>query len=124
MKVYEVVKGSTGLDGLVRAERPEPKPGPHEVLIRIRATSLNYRDQMVVTGKYFTAVERNTIPLSDGAGEVVAVGPAATGSKPEIASPGRSFRFGETARGRRCSRRSAFRSMARWRNTSRCMRTA
>jgi len=78
MKAYEVVKGCTSLDGLRLTERAEPKPGPHEVLIRVRAASLNYRDHMVVIGRYFTAVDRNTIPLSDGAGEVVAVGDRVT----------------------------------------------
>src|SRR5580693_6179393 len=83
MKVYEVRKGSTALDGLRRSERPEPQPGPHEVLIRVRATSLNYRDHMVVVGRYFGgAVERDTIPLSDGAGEVVSIGPGVTRFKP------------------------------------------
>jgi NADPH:quinone reductase-like Zn-dependent oxidoreductase len=75
MKIYELQKGATSLDGLVQAERPEPKPGPREIVIRVRATSLNFRDQMIVTGNYFGgAVSRNTIPLSDGAGEVAAVG--------------------------------------------------
>jgi NADPH:quinone reductase-like Zn-dependent oxidoreductase len=74
MKVYEVVKGSTSLGGLRQSERPEPKAGPHEVLIRVRATSINYRDQMVLMGRYFTAVERDTVLLSDGAGEVVSTG--------------------------------------------------
>ena len=78
MKVYEVVKGSSSLDGLRRAERTEPRPGPGEVLIRVRATSINYRDQMVLMGRYFAAVEKETIPLSDGAGEVVSVGPGVT----------------------------------------------
>lgn len=78
MKAYEVVKGCTSLDGLRRAERAEPKPGPYEVLIRVRAASLNYRDHMVVIGRYFTAVDRDTIPLSDGAGEVVSVGDRVT----------------------------------------------
>ena len=82
MKVYEVAKGSTSLDGLRRAERPEPQPGPREVLIRVRAISINYRDHMVVMGKYFSAVERDTVPLSDGAGEVVSVGPRVTRFKP------------------------------------------
>jgi NADPH:quinone reductase-like Zn-dependent oxidoreductase len=79
MKVYEVRKGSTSLEGLRRAERPDPKPGPHQVLIRVRATSLNYRDHMVIMGQYFGgAVDRDTIPLSDGAGEVAATGPGVT----------------------------------------------
>ena len=76
MRVYELLKGSTSLDGLRAGERPEPKPGPREVLIRIRAVSLNYRDHLIVTGKYYTGVvDRDVIPLSDGAGEVVSLGP-------------------------------------------------
>jgi NADPH:quinone reductase-like Zn-dependent oxidoreductase len=79
MKVYEVQTGSTSLDGLRPAERPDPQPGWHEILIRVRATSLNYRDQMVLTGNYFGGpVTRNLIPLSDGAGEVAGVGPGVT----------------------------------------------
>jgi len=78
MKVYEIQPGCTNLEGLRRGERPDPQPGPREVLIRIRAASLNYRDHMIATGHYFTPVSRPTIPLSDGAGEVVAVGPGVT----------------------------------------------
>ncbi len=79
MKVYEVQKGATTLDGLRPAERPDPQPSAGEVQIRVRATSLNYRDQMVVAGKYFGGpVTRNLIPLSDGAGEVTAVGRGVT----------------------------------------------
>src|SRR5579872_928463 len=78
MKVYEVQPGCTSLEGLRRAERPDPRPGPHEVLIRIRAASLNYRDHMIVSGQYFTPVSRPTIPLSDGAGEVADTGPGVT----------------------------------------------
>src|SRR6202050_3634262 len=79
MKVYEVKKGSTSLDGLRRAERPDPQPEWHQALIRVRAVSLHYRDHLIVIGRYMGgAVERDTIPLSDGAGEVVSTGPGVT----------------------------------------------
>ena len=79
MKVYEIQQGSTALNGLQQGERPIPVPGPGQVQIRVRAASLNYRDQAVVTGRYFGGVvQRNTIPLSDGAGEVTTVGPGDT----------------------------------------------
>jgi NADPH:quinone reductase-like Zn-dependent oxidoreductase len=79
MKAFEVVQGSTAVDGLRRVERPQPEPRAGEVLVRMRAASLNYRDWAIVTGKYFGGVvARNTIPLSDGAGEVEAIGEGVT----------------------------------------------
>lgn len=79
MKVFEVVAGSSSLDGLQAAERPDPKPGPTSVLVRIEAASLNFRDLAIVRGKYIGGpVTANTIPLSDGAGVVEAVGPEVT----------------------------------------------
>ena len=75
MKIYTVAKGSAGFDGLKRGERDEPKPGPGQALVRMRAASLNFRDLAIVSGKYMRGpVTQDTIPLSDGAGEVVAVG--------------------------------------------------
>lgn len=83
MKVFEVVTGSESFDGLVAAERQKPEPGPNDVLVRVHAASLNYRDLAILTGKYFAGpVQRNTIPLSDGAGEVEAVGSDVTDFAP------------------------------------------
>jgi NADPH:quinone reductase-like Zn-dependent oxidoreductase len=75
MKLYLVTKGSTGIDGLKRAERDRPVPAANQVLVRVRAAALNFRDLAVVNGKYIRGpVLGDTIPLSDGAGEVAAVG--------------------------------------------------
>ena len=77
MRAYEL-RGD-GLDTLTIVERPTPRPGPLQVLVRIRATSLNYRDLMIASGKYGRApVKRPLVPLSDGAGEVIAIGPGVT----------------------------------------------
>src|SRR3954449_2011361 len=73
MKVYEV--RSFGLEGLAQAERAQPHPGPGEVLVRVRAVSLNYRDLMVVKGWYNPRMRLPRIPCSDGVGEVAEVGP-------------------------------------------------
>jgi len=66
------------LDGLRVEELPEPRPGPGQVRVRIRAASLNYRDLLVVKGTYSRNLPLPLTPLSDGAGEVVEVGPGAT----------------------------------------------
>ena len=79
MKAYVVQQGATDLGGLRQVQRPEPKAGAREVLVRVRATSLNFRDQAILAGRYFGGpVNRDMIPLSDGAGEVVSVGPGVT----------------------------------------------
>jgi len=75
MKKYQLLKGSTDMSSLKLIECELPKPAAGQVLIKMHATSLNYRDHAVVSGKYFGGVlQRDTVPLSDGAGEVVEVG--------------------------------------------------
>lgn len=74
MKVYEV-RGQFGLEALCQAERPSPKPGAGEVLLRVKAVSLNYRDLLVVKGQYNPRMPLPRVPCSDAAGEVAAVGP-------------------------------------------------
>jgi len=79
MRAYRLSKGATSLDDLKCVEADKPVPGPGEVLIRVRACSLNYRDQAIPTGNYFGGViDRDIVPLSDGAGEVEAVGAGVT----------------------------------------------
>lgn len=72
MKAYEIQK--VGIDELAEVERPMPAPGTGEVLVRFRSASLNYRDLMVVEGIYNPRMKVPAVPLSDGAGEVQAVG--------------------------------------------------
>jgi len=73
MKAYQI-KDYGSLDGLALVDLPDPTPAPGQVLVRVRATSLNYRDLMIVLGKYGGALPPDLIPLSDGAGEVIGVG--------------------------------------------------
>jgi len=79
MRAWRLPAGSDGFHSLVLEELPQPAPGPGEVLMRVRACSINYRDFAVAAGKYFGgALTAPAVPLSDGAGEVAAVGPGVT----------------------------------------------
>ncbi|HTU10759.1 MAG TPA: NAD(P)-dependent alcohol dehydrogenase [Allosphingosinicella sp.] len=83
MRRYILRAGASSLDDMVLEELDEPRPGPRELLIRVRACSLNYRDQAIVTGNYFGGkLPADQVPLSDGAGEVVEVGAEVTQFKP------------------------------------------
>jgi NADPH:quinone reductase-like Zn-dependent oxidoreductase len=71
MRVIEI-RERFGIEHLAPGERDLPEPGPGEVLVRLKAASLNYRDLLVVNGT--RKIPLPLIPVSDGAGEVVAVG--------------------------------------------------
>ena len=75
MRAWVVPVGARGAADLRRVDLPDRAPGPGQVKVRVRAVSLNYRDHLVANGTYFSGpVTRDLVPLSDGAGEVIAVG--------------------------------------------------
>lgn len=78
MRVFQI-QDDWGFDHLQPATRPDPKPRPGQVLLRMKAASLNYRDLLVPNRGYgsFTGT-LPLIPISDGVGEVVAVGAGVT----------------------------------------------
>ncbi len=80
MRRWIITAGSTSLDGLRLEPAEQPRPGPGEVLVKVRACSLNYRDQAIPLGLYLGGVvQADTVPLSDGAGEIAALGEGVTG---------------------------------------------
>lgn len=85
MRVIELQRFTPGsTDGLVMAERPAPpaQPAPGEVLVRVKACSLNFRDWLMLQGQYNPKQKLPLIPVSDGAGEVVALGDGVAGFAP------------------------------------------
>ena len=77
MKAYHIDRfGSVG--GIVRRSREDPRPGLNEILMRVLASSLNYRDLMVLKGGGRGPTKVGVVPLSDGAGEVAAIGEGVT----------------------------------------------
>lgn len=80
MQAWQIT--SFGVDSLEFVERESPLPGPGEVLVGVRAVSLNYRDLLMIKGKYNPKLKLPRIPCSDGAGEVLAVGEGVRAWKP------------------------------------------
>ena len=78
------VEAPWGIDTIQVVEAPDPAPGPGEVLVRMRAVSLNYRDMLMVAGMYGRAPSGAgaITPFSDGCGIVEAVGPGVTRVQP------------------------------------------
>lgn len=69
---------SFGIDNLQLVDRPEPTPGPGQVVVAVRAVSLNFRDLLIVRGQYNPRMALPRVPCSDAAGEVIAIGPGVT----------------------------------------------
>jgi NADPH:quinone reductase-like Zn-dependent oxidoreductase len=76
MKAYEIQE--FGIDKLTAVERPDVEPAANEVQVRFRAASLNFRDVMVASGTYNPRMKLPAVPLSDGAGEIAAIGSGVT----------------------------------------------
>ena len=74
------IRQPASLDNIYADEAVAADPGPGEIKVRIRAASLNFRDTLVATG-FFPAAD-GLIPLSDGAGDVIAVGAGVSAFKP------------------------------------------
>lgn len=70
------------LDSLTLHNTSPKAPGPSEVLVEVKAASLNFRDLALLRGKYPMTCQPNLIPLSDAAGEVISVGEGVTRFKP------------------------------------------
>jgi NADPH:quinone reductase-like Zn-dependent oxidoreductase len=80
MKTWRI--SSFGIDNLEAFESPIPKPNPGQVVVKVHAASLNYRDLMMVKGFYNPKMALPRIPCSDGAGEIFEVGEGVTDFKP------------------------------------------
>ncbi|MGH2713661.1 MAG: zinc-dependent alcohol dehydrogenase family protein [Thermoleophilaceae bacterium] len=78
MRSYHADLGC-GIDGLSVREHDTPQPGPGQALVRVRASSLSYRELMILRGRYPLPIKDDVVPVSDGAGEVAAIGEGVSG---------------------------------------------
>ncbi|WP_437494488.1 NAD(P)-dependent alcohol dehydrogenase [Sorangium sp. So ce1014] len=77
MKAF-ALQGSFGLDALRPMDLPDPEPGPGQIVLRMKAASLNFRDLLMAKGLYNPKLSLPLVPLSDGVGEVIGVGDGVT----------------------------------------------
>lgn len=81
MKSYHLTPGTTP-EELTVGEHREPEPGPGQVLVRVRASALSFRESAVLAGRYPLPIRPGVVPVCAGAGEVVAVGAGVGGVAP------------------------------------------
>ena len=81
MKAYQIGP-QTGLDSLTAVTRPDPVAGPGEVVLKVLKVCLNHRDMLVLSGTYGARRPPERIPVSEGVGEVLSIGPGVTAVKP------------------------------------------
>ena len=74
MRSYHLDSGA-GLAGLTVRDHPDPVPGAGQVVVAVRAVSLSFRELMIANGDYVLPVKPDVVPISDGAGDIVSVGP-------------------------------------------------
>ena len=80
MRAYQL--SQFGPEHLSIVEQPTPRPGPGQVLVRMEAASLNFRDHLMVRGQLYRDVALPMTPVSDGAGTVLEVGAGVTRFRP------------------------------------------
>lgn len=80
MRAYQL--NAFGIDHLQLTEQPTPRPGPGQVLVKMEAASLNFRDHLMVNGTLYREVPLPLVPVSDGAGTVLEVGEGVTRFRP------------------------------------------
>jgi NADPH:quinone reductase-like Zn-dependent oxidoreductase len=78
MKAY-TIGSQQGIASLTAVTKDVPKPGPSEVLVKVRAVALNHRDLLIVSSKYGAPRPEDRVPVSDGVGEIAALGEGVTG---------------------------------------------
>ena len=77
MRAWQITR-EFGIANLTLVDRPDPQPGPGQIVVRVRATSLNYRDLITVKHGGLRGLNLPLVPLSDGAGEIIGVGDGVT----------------------------------------------
>lgn len=79
MRRWKLEPGRTGLDALVMETTSVPRPAEGQVRVKVHAAAVNFRDQLIVEDQYGVPRDDDLVPLSDGAGEIDAVGPGVDG---------------------------------------------